>query len=162
MRQGDLHRLTERLLPFIRAAGYHNVDSLDRVWLERVIDAVRGDLATLSDIGEQMDIFFDDRYVLSGEAQRLLGKEQALTVVRALQEILDKLPPSADHFYQEIMESVERKTGAKGKKLFMPIRAAVTGRIRGPELDRVFAILSPESLKHRVEMALSGPSGTNR
>ncbi len=161
MRQGDLHRLTERLLPFIRAAGY-DVDALDRMWLERVTDAVRGDLSTLSDIGEQMDIFFDDRYVLSSEAQRLLGKEQALTVVRALQESLDKLPSSAERFYQEIMVSVERKTGAKGKKLFMPIRAAVTGKTRGPELDRVFAILSPASLKYRVEIAISGLSGTNR
>jgi len=161
MRQGDLHRLTERLLPFIRAAGY-DVDTLDRTWLERVTDAVRGDLSTLSDIGEQMDIFFDDRYVLSSEAQRLLGKEQALTVVRALQESLDKLPSSAERFYQEIMVSVERKTGAKGKKLFMPIRAAVTGKTRGPELDRVFAILSPASLKYRVEIAISGLSGTNR
>jgi nondiscriminating glutamyl-tRNA synthetase len=161
MRQGDLHSLTERLLPFMRAAGY-DVDALDWVWLERVIDAIRGDLATLSDIGEQMDIFFDDRYVLSSEAQRLLGKEQALTVVRALQESLDKLPSSAERFYQEIMVSVERKTGAKGKKLFMPIRAAVTGKTRGPELDRVFAILSPASLKYRIETAISGLSGTKR
>ncbi|MDO9558949.1 MAG: glutamate--tRNA ligase [Syntrophales bacterium] len=162
IRQGDLHSLTERLLPFIRAAGYHKVDTLDRVWLERVIDAVRGDLSTLSDIGDQMDIFFDDRYVLSGEAQRLLGKEQALTVVRALQEGLEHPPLSADNSYRRIIEIVKRKTGVTGKNLFMPIRAVVTGRIRGPELDKVFAILSPASLKHRVETAISGLSGINR
>ncbi len=161
IRQGDLHSLTERLLPFIRAAGY-DVDTLDRLWLERVIDTVRGDLATLSDIGDQMDIFFDDRYVLSGEAQQFLGKEQALTVVRALQESLEHPHASADNSYRQIIEDVKRKTGVTGKNLFMPIRAAVTGKTKGPELDRVFAILSPASLKHRVETAISGLSGINR
>jgi nondiscriminating glutamyl-tRNA synthetase len=161
IRQGDLHSLTERLLPFIRAAGY-DVDTVDRLWLERVVDAVRSDLAMLSDIGDHLDIFFDDRYALSGEAQRLLREEEALRVVGALQESLDDPHFSADNFYQEIIGSVEGRTGAKGKRLFLPIRAAVTGKIRGPELDRVFAILSPASLKHRVETAISGSSGTNR
>lgn len=162
IRQGDLHSLTERLLPFIRTAGYHNADTLDRLWLERVIDAVRGDLTTLSDIENQMDIFFDERYVLSGEAQRLLRKEQALAVVRALQESLGHLTASADNSYRQIIEDVKEKTGVAGKNLFMPIRAAVTGKTRGPELDRVFAILSPASLRHRVEKAISGLSGTDR
>jgi len=157
IRQGELHGLTERLLPFIRAAGYHDVDTLDRTWLERVIDAVRGDLTTLSDIGDQMDIFFDDRYALSGEARQVLREEQALNVVRVLKESLDHLPFSADRFYQQILENVRRKTGARGKKLFMPIRAAVTGKTRGPELDKVFAILSLGSLRRRVEAAISRP-----
>ena len=161
MRQGELQGLTKRLLPFMRAAGY-DVDTLDRLWLERVVDAVRSDLTMLSDIGGHLAIFFDDRFALSGDAKRILREKQALTVVRALQQSLDELPSSADNFYQEIIESVERKTGAKGKKLFLPIRAAVTGKTRGPELDRVFAILSPASLKHRAETAISGPSGTNR
>jgi nondiscriminating glutamyl-tRNA synthetase len=161
IRQGDLHSLTERLLPFIRAAGYH-VDGLDRTWLESVVDAVRGDLVTLSDIGTQMAIFFDDRYALSGEAQQLLGEQQALDVVRALGESLNDLPLCMDNLYREIIEIVGKKTGVKGKKLFMPIRAAVTGTVRGPELDKVFAILSPLSLRLRVEAVISGPAGTGR
>jgi nondiscriminating glutamyl-tRNA synthetase len=162
IRQGDLHGLTERLLPFIRAAGYHEVDTLDRMWLERVIDAVRGDLAMLSDIGDQMDIFFEDRYALSGEARQVLREEQALNVVRGLQKSLDDLPFSGDLYYQQILEDVRRKTGAKGKKLFLPIRAAVTGKTRGPELDKVFALLSRGALRRRVEAAISSPSVEDR
>ena len=162
IRQGELHGLTERLLPFIRAAGYHDVDTLDRMWLERVIDAVRGDLTMLSDIGDQMDIFFDDRYALSGEARKVLREEQALNVVRVLKESLDHLPFSADRFYQQILENVRRKTGARGKKLFLPIRAAVTGKTRGPEPDKVFALLSLGSLRRRVEAAISRPSVEDR
>ena len=43
----------------------------------------------------------------------------------------------------------------RGKKLYLPIRAAVTGRLHGPELDRIFALLGPTSLRKRVEKALA-------
>jgi nondiscriminating glutamyl-tRNA synthetase len=161
IRHAELHGLTNRLLPFMRVAGHHEIDTLDRLWIERVVDAVRSDLTQLSDIGEHMDIFFDDRFALSGEARRILREKQALTVLRALQQTLDALPVGGDNVYQEIIASVEKSTGARGKKLLMPIRAAVTGRIRGPELDKVFAILGSESLKQRVEMAISGPLETD-
>jgi nondiscriminating glutamyl-tRNA synthetase len=161
IRQLELHDLTNRLLPFMRAAGYPEVDTLDRLWIERVVEAVRSDLTRLSDIGDQMDIFFKDHFVLSDEAKRVLTDKQALTVIRALQQVLEALPVSGENDYQGIIASVERKTGAKGKKLLMPMRAAITGRIRGPELDRVFSILGPESLKQRVERAISSPLATD-
>jgi nondiscriminating glutamyl-tRNA synthetase len=43
-----------------------------------------------------------------------------------------------------------QKTGAKGKELFMPIRAAITGKINGPELDKVFAILGRDCVLKRL------------
>ena len=43
----------------------------------------------------------------------------------------------------------------RGKKLYLPIRAAVTGRLHGTELDRIFTLLSPTSLRKRVEKALA-------
>jgi len=161
IRQENLNRLTEQLRPFIMAAGYP-VDTLERAWLERIVDAVRGDLVMLSDIGDQMDIFFDDRYALSVEARQLLGETQASNVARALLESLEQTPSAPDGRYREIVEIVKKKTGAKGKNLFMPIRAAVTGKIRGPELEKVFAILSPTSLKYRVEAAIGGSTRMDR
>ena len=158
IRQGDLSRLTEQLLPFMRAAGYHDVGLCERGWLKRVVDAVRGDLTLLSEIGDQMDVFFDDRFAFSGDAKRLLMDDEALSVVQALRETLARLPAGANEDYGRIITAVKQKTGLAGKKLFLPIRAAVTGRIKGPELDKVFAILSPESLKRRVETALDVPS----
>jgi len=159
--QDHLNLLTERLLPFMRTAGYP-VDMLERSWLERIVDAVRSDLVTLSDIGDHVDIFFDDRYRLSLEAQQLLGEKQALDVTQALLESLEQTSSPSDGLYREIVENVKKKTGVKGKNLFMPIRAAVTGKTKGPELEKVFAILTPSSLRHRVETALNDSRGINR
>ena len=37
--------------------------------------------------------------------------------------------------------AVKQKTGRKGRGLFMPLRMAVTGRERGPEMADVMALL---------------------
>jgi nondiscriminating glutamyl-tRNA synthetase len=77
-----------------------------------------------------------------------------LSVVRALRETLVHLPAGGADRYGRIIAAVKEKTGFAGKKLFLPIRAVVTGKTSGPELDKVFAVLSPASLKYRIEMAL--------
>ena len=43
--------------------------------------------------------------------------------------------------YLAAIKYTKEKTSAKGKELFMPIRAALTGKVHGPELDKVFLIL---------------------
>jgi nondiscriminating glutamyl-tRNA synthetase len=158
IRRSDPAELTGRLLPFMRAAGYPDIETIDRRRLERIVDAVRGDLTLLSDIGDQMDVFFDDRFALSDDAKRLLMGAEPQAVVSTLQETLARLPADAegdaDGGYNRIITAVKQTTGLAGKKLFPPIRAAVTGSTKGPELDKVFAALSLSSLKYRVDMAL--------
>lgn len=160
IRNGDIKRLTDLLLPFLEAAGYQNTGSIDRGRLERIIDVVRSELTLLSDIGQHIDIFCDNRYVLSAEMLELLGHEEAYGVVRALREILDLLPEGTENIYERVMEKIKKKTGLGGKKLFLPIRAAVTGKIQGPELDKIFAVMELASLKQRVEKAIASAPKT--
>jgi nondiscriminating glutamyl-tRNA synthetase len=49
------------------------------------------------------------------------------------------------------MKYVKEKAGVKGKELFMPIRAAMTGKIHGPELDKVFAVLGKDVALRRLK-----------
>ena len=41
-------------------------------------------------------------------------------------------------------------TGAKGKGLFMPLRAAFTGRHDGPELGLLYRVIEPHRLHRRL------------
>ncbi len=161
IRQTDLHLLTERLLPFIRAAGY-DVDRLDFSWLQRVVDAVRDDLATLSDIGPHIDIFFDEKFAISTEARQVLRQDDAQVVVRRLREALERLEDLGEGFYGNATATIRALTGFQGKKLFLPIRAAVTGKTRGPELGKIFPLLSRASLLFRLEEAVSDRPHSNR
>ena len=57
--------------------------------------------------------------------------------------------------FADLIKRIGSQTGLKGKKLYLPIRAALTGHLHGPELDKVFALLSPSSLNKRIEQALA-------
>jgi nondiscriminating glutamyl-tRNA synthetase len=53
--------------------------------------------------------------------------------------------------YTSAIKYVKEKTGAKGKELFMPIRAALTGKVHGPELDKVFVVLGKDTALKRLK-----------
>ncbi len=145
--------LTDLLIPFLREAGYDPA-SQDRARLEAIVEAVKGNLHALSDVGGYVDVFYDDRYQISGDAEAVLKEKRSGEVLKALREALTDDGCPEKNPYAFAVALVEEKTGLKGKQLFMPIRAAVTGKTWGPELDRVFDILGRDALLRRVEGAL--------
>ncbi len=152
IRNCDIDKLTERLLPFIKEAGY-DIDLMNRGWLHQVVEALRDNLVTLADVGLYLDIFFDDRYRISEEARAVI-REGAAAVVKVLREELEQNNSADRDFYPNLINSVRRKTGLKAKDLYLPIRAAITGRTSGPELEKVFVILGKESILRRLERAI--------
>ncbi len=55
---------------------------------------------------------------------------------------------------QPLVEDMKRRTGLKGKHLFMPLRAALTGETHGPELARVLDLMAPERVRHRLQACI--------
>ena len=166
IRRYDPQSLTDILIPFIRAAGYDEF-SFQRNWLEGIVAAVRDNLSTLTDIGDFLEMFDDDRYRIDEGAMIVLKEKDSKRVLVELHKTLLGLvgdgegavgpaPEAAiSPAAKGIIRGISDKTGLGGKKLYLPIRAAVTGRLHGPELDRIFALLGPVSLLRRVEKALA-------
>lgn len=51
--------------------------------------------------------------------------------------------------------ALKAETGRKGRGLFMPLRLALTGEGRGPEMNRVLVLLGEARAKARLEKAIS-------
>jgi len=137
--------------PFLEADGY-GTESIDRPWLVAALASVQGDMKKLSDAGKVIEIFFDERFEISDEARRVLESGNARDVLTALRLGI-MLDDGGEGMYSRISRSVRERTGLKGKDLFMPVRAAITGRTKGPELDKIFSILGRDSLLKRAEKA---------
>jgi nondiscriminating glutamyl-tRNA synthetase len=166
--------LTARLGPFIREGGYDE-HSFGRERLRGIVAAVQDSLPTLADIGSLLAIFSDDRYRVEEDAAALLRGDDAKRVLAALKTFLDEVAvpdrgaillndaatvAPADRAgwpepFAHLIKRIGEQTGFRGKRLYLPIRAAVTGRLHGPEMDRIFALLSPSQLRKRVEGALA-------
>ncbi len=153
IRNYDVDKLTELLIPFIKETEYDSALS-DPRWLCQVVDALKDNLVTLADIGEYLGIFVDEKFQISEEASVILRGKTASPVLNVLREMLVQNNISDQNFYPALINSVQRKTGLKAKELYMPIRAAITGRTSGPELEKIFSILGKESILRRLDKAI--------
>ena len=62
---------------------------------------------------------------------------------------LDAAEAAGDDF-QAFLGHLKTATGAKGRGLFMPLRAAFTGRHDGPELGLLYRVIDPHRLHRRL------------
>jgi len=95
--------------------------------------------------------FFDSQYRISAEAKDLLDQEPARKVVEAFASYLEKQDAGNQNLYAEAVRFAREATGAKGRALFMPVRAALTGLLHGPELDKIFDVLGRNAALRRLK-----------
>jgi glutamyl-tRNA synthetase len=62
--------------------------------------------------------------------------------------------------FAELAKAVSQVTGCKGKRLYMPLRAALTGEIHGPEMARAYPLLASARVRERIESARRIAAGT--
>lgn len=142
--------LLEGMTPILKKSGM-DVKTVDSAWLRNVIDLIKNELTTLADVVDPIDIFFDDRYRITPEAQAYLDNEKARRVVEEFGRYLQNTNGDMSNLYKRAVEHTKERTKAKGKDLFLPIRAALTGRLHGPELDRISELLGRETVLKRLK-----------
>jgi nondiscriminating glutamyl-tRNA synthetase len=145
-------RLVALLDPFAKSRGY-DTGRMDGSWLATVVDAAKHNAASIEEIADYLDVFTDGKYTMSPEAAAILATEESKEVLKALADTLGGTGEKDEADFQAVMTAVKKVTGLSGKRLFMPVRAALTGRMSGPELDRVFAILGRKSMLRRLQQA---------
>jgi len=150
-----LAEIAERARPFFEAHGVGGPLAgrfQDRPWMESLVDAVRGEVQLLSEIPKAAEMFFEQVPHLDDEALAVLKSEGATQVVAALESQIAALSGESIDVagVEALQKEVGASTGAKGKGLFMPMRAAITGKTHGPELKRVLPLLGRAAALARV------------
>ena len=110
-----------------------------------LLAAVRGNLGTLADIPGELAPFLDRPLTFEVDAEAVLRVASARTLCAALATELERLAEWSGERFKSAVQSVGRTLGLKGRELFQPPRAALTGRTHGPELP-VVAELNRSSL----------------
>ena len=136
-------------LPFIRNSGLPREEKGDRWWPE-AIEAVWGEVDFLAQIPERLQVFFDQDFHLDADAETVLAKESSIKVLQSMEEELQKVSAINAENYRQIVAAVGKKLNLSGRNLFMPLRAALTGKTRGLELERVFVLLGKEKVLQRL------------
>jgi glutamyl-tRNA synthetase len=53
--------------------------------------------------------------------------------------------------YQALVDDLKGRSGVRGKALFMPLRAALTGLTHGPELAHILSLIPPAKIRQRLQ-----------
>ncbi len=100
---------------------------------ERFWDTVRENITVKADMAGWWDLFRDGPGTIS------VADEDREFVTEALSLLPE--PPYDAETWATWTAAVKEATGRKGRGLFMPLRKAVTGRERGPEMADVMALM---------------------
>jgi nondiscriminating glutamyl-tRNA synthetase len=93
------------------------------------------------------------RAVVRGELPPL-GTEEQRVVVAAGPEFFAAAAAAYEQTHGDLKAltaMLKDRTGRKGAELFMPLRAALTGQVHGPELAPLLKLMPPEIVKRRLE-----------
>ena len=130
--------------------------ALARPDLERLLEAVRGNLATLADLAGELEPFLAAKPAFEPDAAAALEPAAARALCGELAAALDALAEWSEEGVKSTIRAVGARLGLKGRDLFQPARAALTGRAHGPELPRVASLLGRERCVARLRDAASG------
>ena len=131
----DLGPLTARHISRLPAAAMEaemNVLEVPAELRAPLWELARENVGTRADLGEWWN-------VLNGRVTPEIADEDR-DFVRAAFDLLPE-EPFSETTWSEWTSAVGAATGRKGKGLFMPLRLAITGRKRGPEMADVLAMM---------------------
>lgn len=154
IKQADPQKIADLAIPHLQKAGRlpQTLDAEQRAWAEKLVALYQEQLTCASDIVGLTEMFFRDRLEYSEEARAVLDEPQAPQVLSAFRgKLAAHIGPLDAETYKGLIKEVQKETGAKGKQLFMPIRAAVTGQTHGRDLNETLALLGRDKLLQRLE-----------
>jgi nondiscriminating glutamyl-tRNA synthetase len=153
----DLDRLVELALPHLVKAGRlpENMSDEQKQWARRLIALYQEQMSYGAEIVELSELFFKTDIEYNDEAKEVLAEEQVPEVLTAFLEEVKNLETFEAEAIKAAIKAVQKTTGQKGKKLFMPIRVATTGQTHGPELPLAIELLGKEKVISRLEKLIS-------
>ncbi len=153
----DLDTLTEMALPHLKATGLIseelNAERLE--WVKQVVGAVRDYVSFAAQIPEHAAVFFHDDVAMENDETAQILKDP--DVVRVMDEFLAKLAAMESitgEQVQAMLKAIGKELKLGGKKVFMPVRVALTGQMHGPELASLIPLLGIERTMARIRHSM--------
>ncbi|MEH7887252.1 glutamate--tRNA ligase [Bacillus sp. JJ1609] len=156
MKKADLDRVVELALPHLVKAGKVNENRTEEenAWVRSLISLYHDKMSFGAEIVEMSDLFFRDEVNYDEEAKEVLAGEQVPEVLRAFLAEIEQLEEFKADAIKAAVKAVQKATGQKGQKLFMPVRAAATGQTHGPDLMLAMELIGKQKVMERVTKLL--------
>ena len=152
MKQIELDRVMEFALPHLVKSGCVKATRTEEenAWVRELIELHQEKMSYGAEIVELTELFFNEEVHMDEEAKEVISEEQVPEVLSAFLTEIETLEPFTAEEIKKSVKAVQKSTGHKGKKLFMPLRVAATGQVHGPDLMKTIELLGKEKVKTRL------------
>ena len=156
MKKVDTERVLELALPHLQKAGLvpNEMSAKEHQWVQKLIALYQDQMSYGAEIVDLSGIFFKKEIVYNEEAKEILGEEQVPEVLQAFLAEVKNMSEFVDSEIKAAIKRVQKETGHKGKKLFMPIRVAITGQAHGPDLPKAIELFGRDRVISQLEELL--------
>jgi glutamyl-tRNA synthetase len=117
---------------------------------EKLLEVVRGNAATLAELPGEIAALVGENLAFEPAAEEALAASGAAALCGALAAALGSLAEWTGEGFKSTLQSTGKQVGLRGRDLFMPVRAALTGRTHGPELPILADLLGRERCTSRL------------
>ncbi|MEC5272615.1 glutamate--tRNA ligase [Caldifermentibacillus hisashii] len=157
MKKLPVEKVVQLALPHLVNAGRvpENPSPEQLEMVNKLVALYQEQMSYGAEIVSLSELFFKEEISYDETGKAILSEEQVPEVLRAFLQELEDLEPFEAAEIKAAIKRVQKATGQKGKKLFMPIRVAVTGQEHGPELPNTIELLGKETVKKRIHNILS-------
>ena len=154
----DAATLTEMALPHLREAGLVQGElSPERLeWVQNVVEAVREYVSFAAQIPEHAAVFFQDEVVMENDETAAILQDA--DIPRVMEEFLARIATMdgiTGEQVQATLKAIGKELKLGGKKVFMPVRVALTGKMHGPELVTLIPLLGIARTSERIRHSLN-------
>ena len=133
-----------------------NLSLYSKEQLLKMMSSVQAGLNKLDEITGLIRFFFDDKFDLSSnENKSILNTENARKILEKTLTALTSFDFQNPQECKKAIDNLGKELGLKGKDLYWPLRVAISGSNKGPDLGLVISLLGEERLRARLNKAIA-------
>lgn len=148
IRKMEVSELAKLVKPYLVKAGFIKEDICEKR-LELITKTFQESISRLPEIVEQSRFLFED-VTVEPEALKMRNVEHIEILKEKMKEELSQIEEMDEETAKGFMKKVQKASGFKGKDLYMPVRALLTGQVHGPELSNILEILGKDEILRRL------------
>ena len=143
-------KLIELAIPCLQKAFPDSEALKDNAFAEKLVLLLQNHLLVFPDIEAQAKPILQPEPPTDPQAVEALEFSETPALLKAFSEGLLASDWNKDAINNRLKEA-GKAAGAKGKKLFMPVRAALTGQAHGPDLIGIIELLGLQKVVQRLQ-----------
>ncbi|MDR2861775.1 MAG: glutamate--tRNA ligase [Syntrophobacterales bacterium] len=147
-------RMTPLLSPYL-------LGGLPPERIDAFLDLIRPNMDNIHDLERYMSLLAEEPFQADHDAAQVLSQPQSREILTALYQLLSPLDSFTLSNLGQVFKTLAAMTNMKGKELYMPIRAAITGITYGSEMDKLLLFMDRDLILKRLGKLVASYTANN-